>query len=533
MAEAAKRIGPADLKAWMHDGGETAVLDAREENVFDARHLLFAACMPLGRIETLAADMVPRLSTRTVWVDDGEGLAERAAARMAALGYTAVHVLDGGVAAWETAGHPVYSGVHVPSKAFAEVVEHEAATPHVSAEELKALIDGGADIAIYDTRTYEEFHANSIPGAVSAPGAELVYRFKDLCPSPDTMVIVNCGGRTRSIIGAQALINAGVPNRVVSLKNGTQDWHLAGYEVVKGATNRAPDPTDEGKAAAKAYGARIERLAKVRRIDAPTLEAWQGETGARSLYLIDVRTAEEFEAGHAPGARNVAGGQLVQETDRHVATWGARIVLLDDDGVRATVTASWMAQMGWDVTTIRNADLGAPLEAGPRPPVVLGLDAANPQTVTAAALKGMLEEEDTAVVDLALSPNYRAGHIPEAWFALRSRLDEDLVQIGPAKRIVFTSEDGSLARLAAADHADAAAEVLALDGGTAAWKATDLPLETGDGQMASAPDDVRLKAREQKGGVEEAMRAYLAWEINLVNQMAEDDDHRFRVVVPA
>jgi rhodanese-related sulfurtransferase len=141
---------------------------------------------------------------RVVWCDDGEGLAERAAERMATLGYSSLSVLDGGVGGWEAAGFPVYSGVHVPSKAFAEVVEHEAGTPYISAEELKGLMDDGADIAVFDSRSYEEFHGNSIPGAISVPGAELVYRFTDLTPSPDTMIIVNCGGRTRSIIGAGA-----------------------------------------------------------------------------------------------------------------------------------------------------------------------------------------------------------------------------------------------------------------------------------------------------------------------------------------
>ena len=134
-----KRIQPDALKAALHDGGEIALLDPREEGVFNDRHLLFAACTPIGRLEILIGDMVPRQSVRVVWCDDGEGLADKAARRMSMLGYDYVAVLDGGVAAWEAAGYPVYSGVHVPSKAFAEVVEHEAGTPHVTAEELKEI----------------------------------------------------------------------------------------------------------------------------------------------------------------------------------------------------------------------------------------------------------------------------------------------------------------------------------------------------------------------------------------------------------
>ena len=76
----------------------------------------------------------------------------------------------------------------------------------------------------------------------------------------------------------------------------------------------------------------------------------------------------------------------------------------------------------------------------------------------------------------------------------------------------------------------APAPVIVLTGGTQAWIAAGLPLETGQGRMASEPEDVVLSARERGQGREEAMREYLAWEIDLVNQMATDDDQRFQVL---
>src|SRR5512134_2530528 len=150
MSSHVRTIDAAALKAALHDGGEIALLDAREEVPFDARHLLMAACVPLSRLELLADACVPRRSTRVIWCDDGEGLAERAALRMASLGYTDNSVLAGGIAAWEAAGFRLYSGIHVPSKAFAEVVQHEAGTPWITAEELNQLIDSKADIALFD-----------------------------------------------------------------------------------------------------------------------------------------------------------------------------------------------------------------------------------------------------------------------------------------------------------------------------------------------------------------------------------------------
>ena len=532
MANDVKRIGARDLKAQLHDGGEIALLDSREEGVFGRRHLLLASCVPLSRLELLADDLVPRRTARVVWCDDGDGSALLAARRMASFGYTDVAVLDGGIAAWEAAGYRVYSGVHVPSKAFAEIVEHEAGTPWISAPDLKALIDSGADIAIFDSRSYEEYHNNSIPGAISVPGAELVYRFTDLVPSPDTTVIVNCGGRTRSIIGAQALRNAGFRNRIMSLKDGTMAWHLAGFEVVHGAARRPPDVSDAGLKAASEAAARVAARCNIQRIDRATLAAWRAEAGRRTLYVLDVRTPEEYEAGHLDGARSAPGGQLVQETDAHIATWNARVVLVDDNGIRATMTASWLKQMGWNDVAVLVAGPGdGDWVTGPYRPRVLGLDGISPATIEPAALRERLGAGTAVVVDLDTSRRYAQAHIPGAWFAIRSRLPADLGRVPKAEAIVLTSPDGALARLAAAELAgNAGVPVMALAGGTEAWKEAGFPLESGATNMASTPDDVVLSARERGQGREEAMREYLAWEINLVNDMKTDDDQRFRVV---
>jgi rhodanese-related sulfurtransferase len=532
MAGEIGHVSARALKALLNDGGEIALLDGREEGIFHGRHLLLASCVPLGRLELLIDDLVPRRGTRVVWCDDGDGSALRAARRMSQFGYADVAVLEGGIAAWEAAGYRLYSGVHVPSKAFAEVVEHEAETPWISAPDLKALIDSGANIAIFDSRSYEEYHNNSIPTAISVPGAELVYRFTDLVPSPDTTVIVNCGGRTRSIIGAQALRNAGFRNKIMSLKDGTMAWHLAGFEVVHGATRRPPEVSERGRRAAIDAAAGIAKRTGIPRIEKQTLAGWRAEADRRTLYVLDVRTPEEYLAGHLADARSVPGGQLVQETDAHIATWNARVVQVDDNGVRATKTASWLKQMGWYDVSVLVADAsGGDWEIGPRMPRVLGLAGAAVQSIEPAALQARLAAADAAVIDLETSRRYAQGHIPGAWFALRSRLAEDLGKLPKPRTFVLSSPDGALARLVAAELASSAnMEFMVLAGGTEAWTAAGLPLETGAAHMASPPEDVVLSARERGQGREEAMREYLAWEIDLVKQMATDDDQRFRVV---
>jgi rhodanese-related sulfurtransferase len=485
-----------------------------------------ASCVPLSRLELIAPGLLPRRSAPIVVTDDGEGLAERAAARLAEGGYTDVSVLEGGVKAWEAAGFPVYSGVHVPSKAFAEVVEHDYGTPWISVEELAERQKRGENMAIFDSRSYEEYHSNTIPGSVSVPGAELVYRFQQMVPSPDTFVVVNCGGRTRSIIGAQSLIDAGVPNRVVSLKDGTMAWHLAGLGVKAGATDRAPEVSAEGITTARQRAEAVARRYGVPVIDRATLAQWQREADRSTLYVMDVRDPAEYRAGHLPGSVMAPGGQLVQETDSWLGVWGARVVLVDDTGVRARMTASWLRRMGWDASVVEGGLDGAELERGipEAKSDIFPLAGPEPGTVQSSELRGSAD----VVVDLALSRHHRQGHIPGAWFAIRARLGEALDKLPAQGDLVLTSEDGTIARYAAAELRTRR-PVKVLAGGTAAWKAAGLPLETGMGPLASEPDDVALSARDRASDRERYMREYLAWEIDLVNQIARDEDCRFRL----
>jgi rhodanese-related sulfurtransferase len=522
----ARSITAAELRRRYQAGGEIAIIDAREEAVFHERHLLMASCLPLSRLELIAPGLLPRRSAPIVVTDDGEGLAERAAARLAEGGYTDVSVLEGGVKAWEAAGFPVYSGVHVPSKAFAEVVEHDYGTPWISVEELAERRKRGENMAIFDSRSYEEYHSNTIPGSVSVPGAELVYRFQQMVPSPDTFVVVNCGGRTRSIIGAQSLIDAGVPNRVVSLKDGTMAWHLAGLGVKAGATDRAPEVSAEGITTARQRAEAVARRYGVPVIDRATLAQWQREADRSTLYVMDVRDPAEYRAGHLPGSVMAPGGQLVQETDSWLGVWGARVVLVDDTGVRARMTASWLRRMGWDASVVEGGLDGAELERGipEAKSDIFPLAGPEPGTVQSSELRGSAD----VVVDLALSRHHRQGHIPGAWFAIRARLGEALDKLPAQGDLVLTSEDGTIARYAtAALRTRRPVKVLA--GGTAAWKAAGLPLETGMGPLASEPDDVALSARDRASDRERYMREYLAWEIDLVNQIARDEDCRFRL----
>lgn len=527
-------IDPAALRRLLRavdsGGGELAIVDAREEGAFTGSgHLLYAASLPLSRLEVIADTLLPRRSVRLVVVDGDGALAPKAAERLSALGYTDVSFLAGGTAAWTAAGFPVYSGAHVPSKAFAELVEHHDGTPWIDVTTLRAKQQAGEDLVVLDTRSFPEFRAQTIPGAISVPGAEIVDVVRDLAPSPDTLVVASCGGRTRSIIGAQALIAAGLPNRVVSLQNGTMGWTLGGLAVEKGARRRSAPASAAARGWSVAAAAALAERHGVPTIDSATLASWSADD-ARTLHRIDVRQPEEYERGHRPGFVSVPGGQLVQETDRHVATLGARIVLADDGSlVRARVTASWLARMGWEVAVLDAGLSDGALELGPRPARVLGLGAlVEPadSLIAPDALAQRIGDGGVALVDLALSSEYRRGHLPSAWFVTRGRLASVLDRLPKAETLVLTSPDGALARLAAAELRALGLRALALDGGTRAWVAAGLPLDA-EALHADELDDVWLPPRLHPDP-EAAMRAYLDWEIDLIRHVGLDPDFRFR-----
>jgi rhodanese-related sulfurtransferase len=523
MAHEVRKVGAAALRAMLLDEEELALIDVREERTFSESHLLFARSVPLSRLELRMARLVPRRTTRLVLVDDADGLAQRAAKVLDAAGYSSLHILDGGNAAWAAAGFELFSGVNVPSKAFGEFIEHENGTPSVSAQELNALMQAGTDMVVLDSRPFDEYSRVSIPTGVNVPGAELVLRIHDIAPSPDTLVVVNCAGRTRSIIGAQSLINAGVPNRVVALRNGTMGWNLAGFTPDSGKSQRAPAVTPDGLAWAKQKTDAVAAKLDIPHIDATTLARLRADR-TRTLYLFDVRDPAEYAAGHVTGARSAPGGQLVQATDQYAGALHARIVCVDDRQARAVMTASWLRQMGWREVFVLVA---AGDEKGFPENPVLG-QAPRDSGMEASALSDLLARGAATVVDFSLSRDYAIGHIPGAWFAIRARLAAALEKIKPRGTLVLTSEDGVLAGLAVNGARELTRlPVRHLEGGNAAWRIAGLPLTKDDPRLADEPVDAWLKPYERPDGVKQAMAEYLAWETDLLPRIARDGCARF------
>ena len=522
-----------DVRGALLEKREIAFLDVREEDPHAQSHPLFAANFPLSRIELDAYSKLPRRDVQIVTLDEcdvslAESDAMLAARRLVALGFTRVAVFAGGVRAWKAAGGELFRDVNVPSKSFGELVEAKKHTPSLSAPEVKALIDQQADVVIVDARRYDEYNTMSIPTATSCPGAELVLRIADLAPRPETQVIVNCAGRTRSIIGTQSLINAGIPNKVSALRNGTIGWTLAGQALDKGETRKFKDVSKQTMLTAAARARSVAERAGVKRTTWAEAQTWQTQAG-RTTYFFDTRTPEEYAAGHVAGFRSTPGGQLVQETEMVAPVRGARIVLVDSDGVRANMTASWLAQMAWDVYVVTDLPTQAFAETGQWVAAVAEQPVA--PTVTVAELAAGLASQKFVVLDLSKHAQYVQAHIPGAQYVLRSQFKQALSVLPQASAYVLVCPDGLLSRYA---HAEIAAllnvPVSVLVGGTQAWKLAGQPLEKGATALLSEPIDRYKRPYEGTDAPREAMQAYLDWEFGLVAQLGVDGTHHFNVV---
>ncbi|MEI9930286.1 MAG: rhodanese-like domain-containing protein [Rhizomicrobium sp.] len=516
----------ASVRARLAANDEIALIDLREEGVFAEAHPLFAASLPFGRIELEVLDRLPRKAVPIIVYDFGEGLVEPAHARLRSLGYTNISALDGGLAGWRRDGGEIFRDVNTPSKAFGELVESRRHTPSLSAQEVKALIDSRENVAVLDARRFDEYQTMSIPGGISVPGGELVYRAAAVVPDRDTTIIVNCAGRTRSLIGTQSLINAGIANKVFALRNGTIGWSLAGQELEHGQSRRFAEDAHADPHTAK-NGRALANRAGVHRLSIDQLSSLLYERG-RTTYRFDVRTPAEYAAGHLPGFRSAPGGQLVQETDVFAPVRGARIILADDTQVRADMTGSWLAQMGWEVLVLDEDIRNLSLETGEWRarrtafPVVPTLDATE--------LKQLTDQGRATVFDLSSSAIYAKAHIPGAWFALRSALQNAFASAPRREITVLTADDDALPRYAAADLRALAIEAHVLNGGNRAWNEAGYPLERDIVHYASPPTDRYRRPYEGTDNPVSAMQAYLDWEYGLVAQLERDGTHRFHVI---
>ncbi len=515
-----KSVDAKTLKQWLHGKTEIALFDVREHGQYGESHLFLATSVPYSRLEYEAARLAPRKSVRLVIYDDnGSGVSVKAAQALIQQGYQNIYVLSGGTQGWQDAGFNVFAGVNLPSKTFGELVEHQCHTPRVSAHDLVKMMSDKEDFIVLDGRPQSEFKKMSIPGAQCCPNGELAYRIKSHVASQDTKIIINCAGRTRSIIGAQTLINLGIKNPIFALENGTQGWYLNDYVLDHGKVAQYAQPkVDEEMLLAS--------QALVKKFDIPVISdeqflSWKNDTD-RSLYLCDVRTAEEFALDGLPGAQNTPGGQFIQATDQFVGVRNARIVLYDSDGVRAITVASWLKQMGHDVAVLREGVKSTVSLPSTQIDHLLGL-----APIKTTDLQAMDQNDTVTILDIRGSMQYRKAHLPNALWAIRPRLQE--IIRGAQKSILIISDDPALTY-------GALLELKGLDLNIQVYELPDsgFPKELKTVSTAAIPPDsdcidFLFFVHDRHDGNKDAARRYLEWETGLIAQLDQDEINLYSI----
>jgi rhodanese-related sulfurtransferase len=520
-------IDASVLKAWLSEKKEIALLDVREHGQYGEGHLFFAVSLPYSRFELDLPALVPNFGVRLVLYDDGDGVAARAAAGAEALGYTNLHVLGGGASSWRGAGYSLYAGVNVMSKAFGELVEQVRLTPRVTPQAAQAMRKAKGNVVIVDGRPFAEYRKMNIPGGICCPNGELVLRIQDIVPDQNTKIIVNCAGRTRSIIGAQTLIDFGVVNPVYALENGTQGWSLAGFDLEYDASRRYPDrisAADENELRARARDfAKAHGVSFITPVEA---SAWLDQS-SRTTYLLDVRTPEEVEANAVPGFVHAPGGQLIQATDHWVGVRGARLILVDQEEVRAPIVASWLRQLGYDVSVLVGGVAAGATVARPKCTSALGWPTI--MTVAPREAENALDAGSLQIVDLRASMIYRKGHIPQAVWTIRPRITAAVGD--PMKSVMIVADEPGIAALAAIDlKASGFKDIRLLEGGHEAWHAAGLPVTaTSETPADRECIDFLFFTHGRHDGDAEASRQYLAWEMGLLDQLDEQERGWFRI----
>jgi rhodanese-related sulfurtransferase len=529
------------LKSWLSDGGEIALLDVREAGQFGEAHPFFAVPLPYSRFELRLTELVPNPAARVVLCDAGDGVAERAAKRAQDMGYSNLHILEGGAPAWGRAGYTLYAGVNLPSKTFGELVEHARHTPRITAKELQAMREAGENMVIVDGRTPAEYRRMNIPDGISCPNGELALRIHDIASDPTTKIVVNCAGRTRSIIGAQTLIDFGVPNPVMALENGTQGWFLAGLQLEHGASRHFPAVVsdaglDARRARARAFAARHGAGF----VGVGQIHAWRTDK-TRTTYLLDVRTEAEHRAGPVGAFRHAPGGQLIQATDQWIGVKGARVVLLDGELVRAPMVAGWLRQLGHEAYVLEEGAASAAAASildmqggtvvnlfGGRDLVHAADAPSGTEPMTPEELATALAAGTAQVIDLRPSTEFRKGHIPGAVWSIRPRI---VAAADSSKTIILILGDAEEAAFAALELVEAGIHNLRdLAGGLHGWRAAGLPVEatSKDPPDADCIDFLFFTARRHDNDAE-AARQYLTWETGLLAQLDDEERGVFRI----
>jgi len=516
-------------KARIHSHDEVALLDIREHGQYGEGHPFLSVHCPYSSLETELLRLVPHIHAEIILMDDGDGLAQRAVKILCEMGYTRVCWIEGGATAWAAAGYTHFKGVNLPSKTLGELVEHRDQPRMITAEALHHWIESGQSFALFDCRPPGEFSKMTLPGARCVPNGELAHRIGGLVQDPSLPIVITCAGRTRGLIGWAGLAALDLPNPVYAVENGTQGWALAGYSLQrKNARPEMPPVTAESLAQSRTRAEAMMSSHGLREIE-PGEFLELAQDPSRCLFLVDVRSEEEFAQGHLPGAEHAWSGQIVQATDLTVGLRRARIVLSDDTGLRAALAAIWLRALGYEPLILRRtrpADLPPSWRQHvPRHPAAEPL-----QPIPPAEASRLLVSGGATLLDLRSSQAYRRQHPRDAVWGTRARLAGH-PRLRPGVSVILVHDDSQQCAFIGRELSEQGVRVLGeLHGGLRAWTAAGLdtvasPMDPPDRDCI----DFLFFVHDRHDGNLESARRYLEWETGLIAQLDAQEQASFRL----
>ncbi|MFT5504162.1 MAG: rhodanese-related sulfurtransferase [Gammaproteobacteria bacterium] len=328
------------FRALFNSKNEFAVIDPRTAEEFESGHILAASNLPLSTLKFSAQAQIPVFNSTIIICSDDPDLNHTAATVLEWIGYTDIHILDEGFVGWRQSGGALFSGLNVPGKSFGEFVEHHCKTPTITVDDFLRRRENQESFLLLDARTSEEHTSYCVPDSILCSATDMLYRVN---VDRGDLIFVHCGGRTRSIIGAQTLVDAGFKN-VSAFENGTMAWQAKNLPLEGGNQKSLPALSQQNLLKNQKWLGLLASRRDISRLS-------QVPESKKTLYLLDIRSKSEYDCGHIPGSVNAPGGQLVQAVDCFILVRNADVVLIDSDHIRATTAAIWLSRMG--ITNIK------------------------------------------------------------------------------------------------------------------------------------------------------------------------------------
>ncbi len=184
----------------------------------------------------------------------------------------------------------------------------------IKASNLAKKININKNFKIIDLRTNTDFKATHIVGSQNFSLTELSKTLSDFDKHME-YILIDTLGLTSTEIKALKMFQEKGFKKISYLEGGITQWE-----------NQLEPTVSFGNP----YS--IVDQSKVNYINSSELQKLLGED-IKSVYLIDVRTKNEFRQGHISGAENISLANL--EKSRHQIPTGKRIILYDNNGLMA------------------------------------------------------------------------------------------------------------------------------------------------------------------------------------------------------